>query len=686
MLKGTLSKRLKSLVIAVVVVLPLFSTPVFGTSNASNESNASNASSNTSNTSNASEKKEGLVILPRDAEWSYNDEGKDLGKDFYAEDFDISSWKKGKAPMGFGDKFSETDPKLPLATEVSFGPDENNKIMTTYAALDLDVASLKDVKALECYIHVDDGAVVYINGKEAFRKGIDEKEEVKFDTPAKFKKKEETFVIPVEVLKEGKNRIAVEIHQDGGDSSDLWFEMGLVGLAEAPVVIDYSKTTVPNPDVKADKVSRLTVTFNGDTKTEKGFTWYTNQGSAGTDVEIIESKGEKEPKFDGAMKFTGEFAKSSSNPEYVMHKAKATGLKPGTEYQFRVGDASLGLWSDVGTFKTADEDGKFTFIDLADPQAKTEVEAELSANTLETAQETTGDHDFIMINGDVVDTGSKEEQWGWVLDAADNTTFSTTLMAVPGNHEEDKMSFIEHFNLKTPEGSSVETGAYYSYDYENTHFVCVNNNEDSKEFRNFSKEQIEWIKKDVAEAKKNEKIDWVILVMHKGPYTTSNHATDDDIMKENGVRTFFPQLMTETGVDLVLQGHDHIYARSLPIKNGEAVQPTVETEEVDGNKVEYTVNPEGTIYMIPATAGPKVYFKNKNIDASFYNLFVKADENSAAKYGADPSDESRPVRSVIQTFVKIAVDGKKITATVYEVDQKGDKKPYVIDTFGLIKK
>ncbi len=660
-------------------------------SSASNKSIAGEKSSNasssaSSNATDASEKSEGTVLLPRDQEWKYNDEGKDLGQEFINPEYDSSSWKKGKAPLGFGNAFSETDPTLPLATEVSFGPDENNKYMTTYAVTEFDVSSLKDFKTFECYIHVDDGAVVYINGKEAFRKGIDDKEEVKFDTPAKFSSKEETFNLPVDVLKEGKNTVAVEIHQDGGDSSDLWFEMGITGKTEEAKVTDWTTTPVPNPEVKADKVSRVVVTFHGDTKTSKGFTWYTNQGSAGSDVEIIEKTEEKDPKFDSAMKFKGEFKKSTNAPEYVMHKAVADGLEAGKEYMYRVGDAEIGLWSEVGEFRTADNDGKFTFIDLADPQAKTEVEAELSASTMEISQETAGDHDFMMINGDVVDTGANEDQWGWVLDAADNTALSTTLMAAAGNHDEDPESFIEHFNLKVAEGSDTKTGAYYSYDYENAHFVVLNNNEDSKEYRDFTPQQIEWLKKDVAEAKKNPEIQWVIAVTHKGPYTTSNHATDEDIKDENGVRTFLPELMTELGVDLVLQGHDHIYARTLPIKNGEAAPATAEEMELDGQKISYDVNPEGTVYMIPATAGPKVYYKNPKMDEAFYALFAKADENSAAVYGPDPSDPKRPARSNIQTFVKFSVDGNKLSAVVYEIDRKKGGDPYVIDTFGIIKK
>ena len=72
------------------------------------------------------------IILAKDAEWQYLDDGKDLGKDWTLENFDDSSWKVGKAPLGYGDDFSETDPTLPLATQVDYGSDAENKHMTTY--------------------------------------------------------------------------------------------------------------------------------------------------------------------------------------------------------------------------------------------------------------------------------------------------------------------------------------------------------------------------------------------------------------------------------------------------------------------------------------------------------------------------------------------------------------------------
>ncbi|MFJ8236433.1 metallophosphoesterase [Ureibacillus sp. NPDC094379] len=625
------------------------------------------------------------VLLPYDAEWSYLDDGTDLGKDWITNDYDYSSWKKGNAPLGFGDAVSETNPEIPLNTEVSFGDDEDNKHMTTYFKKAIDVPSLEGYEGLEVYIHVDDAAVVYINGEEAFRKGIDEGVEVTYETPGKFKAKEETFYIPASALKEGTNIISAEAHQDGGDSSDLWFEMSIKAVTEIPEIIDWTTTPIPNKDVEVGEVSRVVVSFYGDTETSKGFTWYTSQASGKSDLQVIE-KTTEEPNFENAKEFTGDYQRSTSAPQYVVHKAVATDLKPGTEYQYRVGDASLGLWSDVGSFVTADGDDEFTFINLTDTQAKTEDEAILSSATFAKARETVKDAEFILGNGDIVDTGSKEEQWGWVLDHSKETLMNTTFASSAGNHDEDKNSFIEHFNVKTPEGSSTKTGAYYSYDYGNTHFVILNTNEDSEEYQNFSPEQIEWLQADIKAAKADDNIDWIIANIHKGPYTTSNHATDDDIMGENGVREKLPPMLYELGVDLVLQGHDHIYARTKPIQNGNAVEAEKVTEKFNGIDVEYSVNPDGAIYVIPSTAGPKVYYKNKKIDLAYYNLFEVADEHSAAKYGPDPNDDSRPVRSVVQNFVEFHVDGNKLTGITYEIDQTiNNGEPFVVDAFGIIK-
>ena len=88
---------------------------------------------------------------------------------------------------------------------------------------------------------------------------------------------------------------------------------------------------------------------------------------------------------------------------------------------------------------------------LTDTQAReAEEEAILSAETFAKASKTVEDSAFILGNGDIVDTGSKEDQWGWVLDHSKETLMNTTFASSAGNHDEDKNSFIEHFNVKLP--------------------------------------------------------------------------------------------------------------------------------------------------------------------------------------------------------------------------------------------
>ncbi|WP_193726926.1 S-layer homology domain-containing protein [Paenibacillus guangzhouensis] len=437
-------------------------------------------------------------------------------------------------------------------------------------------------------------------------------------------------------------------------------------------------------------VSKVTVTFKGDPTTAKGFTWYTPLASEGNDLQVIEAASVKggAPDFALAAEFKGRSYVSTNSGTERVHKAEATGLKANTSYYFRVGDAALNSWSEVGTFQTAPVNGAFTFIDLADTQAKTEDEAILSAETLAKSMATVPDVKFVLHNGDIVDTGTKEEQWNWLLGHSQSSLNNITIVPAAGNHEDKNYAFIDHFNLQEAPGSDTKTGAYYSYDYSNAHFIILNTNENSDAYANFSAAQIDWLKQDVSAAKKAGK-KWIIVNIHKGPYTTSNHATDKDIMGANGVRTKVAPLMAELGIDFVVQGHDHIYARTKPIKkDGTAAATEKITETVNGKKLEYTVRPDGTIYMIPATAGPKVYYKNKKpeLGDTFYNLFELAEENHAAKYGPDPSDNTRPMRSQVQNFVKVTIDGDKLTAITYEIDQNiNDAKPFIVDQFGINK-
>ena len=98
---------------------------------------------------------------------------------------------------------------------------------------------------------------------------------------------------------------------------------------------------------------------------------------------------------------------------------------------------------------------------------------------------------------------------------------NTTLMPAPGSHDIGNSCFIDHFNLDA-RNADTSAGAYYSVDYSNAHFVVLNMNETSSEYAEFSKAQIDWMKADISAAKEAGAT-WIIVVMHMGPYSTSEH-------------------------------------------------------------------------------------------------------------------------------------------------------------------
>ncbi|NEU60259.1 S-layer homology domain-containing protein [Paenibacillus sp. ALJ109b] len=627
------------------------------------------------NSAQAASLSEPEMLLERNANWHYFDQGQDLQSEWRAS-YDDSSWNSGQAPFGYKDNGNGVSTSYfgSINTEVSYGLDKKNKPRTTYFRTNLNVNKdqIDGYGQILGTFGIDDGAVIYVNGVEVIRFGMPDGEIV-YSTQATSNKDLPVMYENIDLtepmkanLHEGSNEIAVEVHQQSDSSSDLYFDMELKALANAPSL----------------DISKVTVTFYGDATSSKGFTWYTPLASAQSIVQVVPNQGGVAD-FSLAQSFNGRATVASNSPGEMVHKAEATGLSPDTSYFFRVGDQDLGIWSEVGTFKTAPVDGAFTFIDLTDTQAKEEDEAILSGSTLSKALATVPNAEFVVHNGDVVENGTSEQEWNWLLGHSQASLMNTTIAPSAGNHENKNNAFYEHFNVKQPDGAATVTGAYYSYNYSKAHFIVLNSNEDSSDYANFSNEQVAWMKQDVAEAKAAG-AKWIIVNIHKGPYTTSNHATDSDIIGANGERKKIAPLMNELGIDLVLQGHDHIYARTKPIKSdGTAEDVSKITETFNGQSIEYAVKPDGTIYMIPATAGAKVYFKNQKneLGEAYFSLFERAEENHAKQYG----DTTSAARGQVQNFVSLTIDGDKLSAITYEIDQNKNAEPFIVDTFGITK-
>lgn len=165
------------------------------------------------------------ILVSSGSNWKYLDDGSNQDTAWRQVSFDDGTWRSGPAQLGYGDGDE--------ATVVSYGSDANNKYITTYFRHSFEV---QNNSLTSCLLNLvrDDGAIVYLNGKEIVRTNMPEGN-ADYQTPAVTsvggtdESAKYTFNIDPGLIKTGTNVLAVEIHQSAGNSSDLSFDLELLG-------------------------------------------------------------------------------------------------------------------------------------------------------------------------------------------------------------------------------------------------------------------------------------------------------------------------------------------------------------------------------------------------------------------------------------------------------------------------
>ncbi len=163
--------------------------------------------------------------------WKYLDNGSNQGTAWVATGFDDSAWSSGNGQLGYGDG-DET-------TVISYGASSTNKFITTYFRKAVTIANINDFAQIQLNCKRDDGIVVYVNGAEVWRNNMPSGT-VLFSTTASGDASDDGNGIQTATLDAvasgfitGSNVIAVEVHQRNNTSSDLSFDLEMIGL-EAP--------------------------------------------------------------------------------------------------------------------------------------------------------------------------------------------------------------------------------------------------------------------------------------------------------------------------------------------------------------------------------------------------------------------------------------------------------------------
>ena len=262
------------------------------------------------------------------------------------------------------------------------------------------------------------------------------------------------------------------------------------------------------------------------------------------------------------------------------HLVQITGLQPNSQYFYGVGSPSVTLASGPDfNFFTAPAVG--TVLPLrfwilgdsgeANPNAASVRNAYLNFNGNRYT-------DLLLMLGDnAYENGTDAEYQSAVFNTYPSMLRQTPLWPTIGNHDTAQSTnpaltipYFQIFTLPTnAEAGGVVSGTekYYSFDYGNVHFICLDSMTSS---RSASGPMATWLQADLSSTTQ----DWIIAFFHHPPYCKG--VIDSDTAVESiEMRSNFLPILEAGGVDLVLSGHSHDYERSFSLNGHYGLSSTL---------------------------------------------------------------------------------------------------------------
>lgn len=229
---------------------------------------------------------------------------------------------------------------------------------------------------------------------------------------------------------------------------------------------------------------------------------------------------------------------------------------------------------------------------------------------------------WLMLGDNAYDAGRDSEYQGGIFLAYPELLRGAVLWPSLGNHDGGSADsatqsgiYYDTFTLPTlgqAGGVMSGTEAYYSFDYANVHFVCLDSHGSDRSTNGL---MMRWVKADLAANTQP----WTVAYWHHPPHSKGSHDTDkekDGDIRCRQMRENFGPILEAGGVDVVLCGHSHGYERSWFI-DGLYGGSTNLTDSMfrsfgdgradgDGPYRKPSVRPaphEGTVYVVAGSSG-----------------------------------------------------------------------------------
>ncbi|MGH7787573.1 MAG: metallophosphoesterase [Candidatus Binatia bacterium] len=473
------------------------------------------------------------TLIARGSAWRYLDAGANPVGNWADAAFDDQAWRSGPAQLGYGDGDE--------ATLLSYGGNAAAKPIATYLRRTFNVAGAANLRGLTLHLLRDDGARVFLNGAEVRRDNLPAGA-IEAATPAVAAiggADESTFfasTVDSGLLREGANLLAVELHQASPTSSDVSFDLELIGS-------DGAARVVRGPYLQRGQATGVVVRWRTDYPTDSRVRY-------GTAV--------------GAL-----IASATDAAATTEHAVALSGLSADTRYYYSVGDSAevLAGGDAAHTFHTAPSPGtaKPTRIWVLGDSGTGGAGARAVRDAFLAFADGLSPDLWLMLGDNAYTRGTDAEYQAGLFDVYQAVLRASVLWPTLGNHDGQSADsatqsgpYYDIFTLPSGgEAGGVASGteAYYAFDHGRVHFICLESYETD---RSPSGAMLSWLVDDLEAAA----ADWVIAFWHHPPYTKGSHDSDVESELIQMRQNVLP-ILEAYGVDLVLTGHSHAYERSV---------------------------------------------------------------------------------------------------------------------------
>lgn len=399
----------------------------------------------------------------------------------------------------------------------------------------------------------------------------------------------------------------------------------------------------PVTEEYAIQFEHIILTWKENPAISQAVTWRTNSSLSQAFAEI--ALADPSPNFlKSSQKYQAETTELQLDGHFVYyHTVNFVNLHPNTMYAYRVGSGEI--WSEWFHFRTAsDQPDPFAFIFFGD--AQNEIYS-LWSRAIRSAYAYAPRSRFMIHAGDLVNHANSGRQWDEWFKAGGWIFAMVPSMPVAGNHEYKKgldgiraLSRYWRPQFTLPEnGVEGLTETVYYIDYQGVRIISLNSNKSLEE-------QAKWLETVLEENPHT----WTVIVFHH-PILSSAKRRDNQM-----IRKLWKPIFDKFKVDLVLQGHDHNYARGRSCQNvGNALGTdncTVYVTSVSGAKM-YRLNPEFwmdragenmQLFQVISFTNETMHYEAVTVTGELYDSFRVTKSRDASKLFIEEIPPDMPER------------------------------------------